>query len=88
MNLSLSFTEYVQRLSQILLSTSVRQSDVEMDIEAGFAEYIGHLVEATGRGNRVFSSATVVPQGSVHTLPTITPRTVGYGLCRCTMAQC
>ena len=54
MNLSLSFAEYVHKLSDILARTSVRNISTDLDVEMGFVEYIGHLVDATQRGNRVF----------------------------------
>ena len=54
MKLSLSFTEYIQRLSEIVQRTSVSLGVRSVDVEAGFAEYIGHLVTTTEQGGRVF----------------------------------
>ena len=54
MNLSLSFEDYIQALGEILERVSVLKGSQIIPIEDGFAEYIGHLIEATNRGNRVF----------------------------------
>ena len=54
MNLRMSFTEYLQALQDILLRTQVSTSAVSIDMEEGFQTYMGNLVDATARGNRIF----------------------------------
>jgi D-sedoheptulose 7-phosphate isomerase len=50
----MSFEDYLVALKDILHQTSVHLKQESIPVEDGFVEYMGHLIEATSRGNRVF----------------------------------
>ena len=54
MTLRLSFTEYIEALNKILLYTMVSTPFDSIDVEDGFVSYMGHLIEASNNGKRVF----------------------------------
>jgi D-sedoheptulose 7-phosphate isomerase len=54
MTLRLSFTEYIEALNKILLYTMVSTPSDSIDVEDGFVSYMGHLIEASNNGKRVF----------------------------------